>query len=275
MMPKTVTLVRHGESESNRAQKLAEEGLAHENEKALMGVHTSLRRLTPKGVEQARAAGAFMRTWMHQESISLDTCRFYVSPYARTMETAGHMDIVNAQWRLENRIVERNWGSMDQLTYADRMRRYGELKLRKEHAFFWRPSDGETMQDVFNRYRDLVGTMHRDCSEMHVVIVAHGELMWAARTLHEYWSPHDLRDRMMVRDDRTRPVNCRIVQYSRRADGGMYPSWGDRLNKVRFIDPVNPDNPEYNLGWQPIKRQTFSSGELLARAEQHPRFGDS
>src|SRR3989344_3199535 len=82
MMPKTVTLIRHGESESNRAQKLAEEGLAHENEAALMSVHTSERRLTPRGIEQAQATGAFIRAWMHRWSISVGECRFYVSPYA-------------------------------------------------------------------------------------------------------------------------------------------------------------------------------------------------
>src|SRR3989344_3434380 len=275
MMPKTVTLIRHGESESNRAQKLAEEGLAHENEAALMSVHTSERRLTPRGIEQAQATGAFIRAWMHRWSISVGECRFYVSPYARTMETAGHMDIVNARWRLENRIVERNWGSMDQLTYAERIRVYGELKLRKEHAFFWRPSDGETMQDVFNRYRDLVGTMHRDCPEMHVVIVAHGELMWAARTLHEHWSPHELRREMLRRDDHTRLVNCRVVQDSRRACDGLDPRWTPRIQSVRFVDPVAPEDSERNLDWRPVTQQTFSSGELLARAQQYPRFGDS
>lgn len=270
MMPLTVTLVRHGESESNLAKDLAEDGRAHENEAALMRVHTSERRLTPLGVEQAKAAGAYIRDWMGRMGITVADCRFYVSPYVRAMETAGHMQIPNAFWRPENRIVERNWGDMDQLTYAERAERYGEeMGLRKEHAFFWRPSDGETMQDVFDRYRDLVGTMHRECEQMHVIVVTHGELMWAARALHEYWSPQDLREAMLDRQSQTGMHNCRIIQYGRMMRNEIVAS---RLVGVRFIDSMAPDDSTRNLDWQRIERPTFSSDDLLCFAERYPHF---
>src|SRR3989344_3329099 len=233
MMPKTVTLIRHGESESNLAKDLAEQGMPHPNEADLMRRHTSERRLTPLGVEQAQAAGMWIHAWILKNRIAPTECRLYVSPYIRTLETSGHMQIKGRRWRPDSRIVERNWGQMDQLTYKERAERYGDtMGLRKEHALFWRPGgDGETMLGVLVRYRDLVDTMHRECENMHVIVVTHGELMWAARYVHEYWMPYDLRDAMLHRTSQTDMHNCRIIQYSRLREDGTE---GERLERGRL-----------------------------------------
>ncbi len=269
-MPLNLTLIRHGESESNLAKSFFEAGKPLSGEADLMKVHTSDRRLTPKGIAQAQAAGEWLRKWMDEEKIETANCRFYVSSYVRAMETAGHLHVPEARWRLENRLVERNWGTLDQLPYEERLRLFGEeMKRRKEFAFFWRPSSGETMQDVFLRFRDLADTLHRECERKHVFLVCHGETMWAARTVLEYWTPRQLRDHMLERDNRTRIHNCRIIQYTRVLDAEHR---ADRLSRVRFVDPVHPDDPARNLGWAKVARPMYTSGELLEMCEGHKRF---
>ena len=257
-MPRTLTLVRHGESESNAAKRAAERGKPFAAEAKLMGVHTSERRLTPKGVEQAQQAGAWLReNWLQFPYEK----RCYVSPYVRAAETAGFTGL-NQEWRVDNRLCERNWGSLDQMTHEERMRVFKEqLARRKKHAFFWRPADGETLQDVFNRIRDLIGTLHRECERMHVLAVCHGETMLAWRTVLEYWLPQDLRNDMSSKDKRFDILNCRIIQYSRQDENNEL-HLHEKFVRVRFVDPTDPENPTTNHDWMPVKRRLWSEADL-------------
>jgi broad specificity phosphatase PhoE len=129
-MPRTLTLGRHGESESNAAKRAAEKGIRHPRELELMRVHTSQRRLTPRGVQQAQRAGEWLRMHFSQEAARrleplYSTVRGYFSPYARAMETAGYLGLP-IEWRPDARLCERNWGDLDQLTYEERIEKYGE-----------------------------------------------------------------------------------------------------------------------------------------------------
>lgn len=195
----------------------------------------------------------------------------YVSPYARAMETAGHLGF-GADWRPDSRIVERNWGEFDQMPYSERLRLFEEqLELRKSHAFYWRPTNGETFQDVFNRLRDLLGSLHRECHAMDVLAVCHGETMWVFRDILEKMMPQDLRDAMMGQNDQTRIRNCRIIQYTREREDG---SWSPRLERMRFVNPEAPDDPATNMDWTPIARRRWSSDDLLAYVGALPLFID-
>jgi broad specificity phosphatase PhoE len=269
-MPITLTLVRHGESESNVAKRhFDKHKKSIKGEKALMSVHTSERRLTPRGVDQAQAAGVCLRRWFDEENIKIRRTRVYVSPYVRASETAGHLGLDN-KWRMDNRLVERNWGDLDQMTHEERMHKYREeFDLRKEFAFFWRAGNGETLQDVFGRLRDFTNTLHRECSKKHVIVVTHGETMWAFRTLLEYWLPQDLREAMISRNKQTQIVNGRIVQYTRIDEKGKPQK---RIVRMRMTHPTHPEDPKKNLPWQPVGRHEYSNADLLEYAEVHPRF---
>jgi len=269
MMPKTLTFIRHGESESNKARSFFEANKKLPGVVEMMRTHTSERRLTPKGVRQAQAAGAWMRGWMAQEVKTHEPVRLYSSQYVRAAETAGHLGLPGT-WRLDERLVERNWGMMDHKPYEQRIAEFGEqMALRKEHAFFWRPADGETMQEVLRRTRDLINTLHRECADDHVICVSHGETMWTWRFVLEYWLPQHLREHMLSKDKQMRIVNCRIIQYSRVGPDGHE---GKRLHRVRFIDPMHPDDPARNRDWVEFRRPFYSSEDLLAYAHLHPRF---
>ncbi|MDB5264661.1 MAG: hypothetical protein JWN64_232 [Parcubacteria group bacterium] len=254
-LPIRLALVRHGESESNLAKSMFEHGevLATENE--LMKVHTSERRLTPLGIRQAKAAGE----WLQANHLTTGLQRFYVSPYIRAMETAANLGFGD-DWKIDARLMERNWGEFDQMPYGERVAQFKEqLELRKEHAFFWRPTNGETFQDVFSRLRDMNSTLHRDCAQHHVVAVTHGETMWVWRTVLERWMPQQLREAMLNQNEQTRIRNCRIIEYTREVGDG---TCAERFVRMRFVNPENPYDALTNLGWNTIPRKKWSSSDL-------------
>ncbi len=270
MMPRSLTLERHGESEGNLVRTLFEKGIPHPNEKELMNVHTSHRRLTPKGVQQAKAAGVWLRdNWVKPILAEGRDMRLYVSPYVRAMETAGHNGF-GTDWRLDNRIMERDWGQLDSLTYEERLQKYVDLTGESEDdAFFWRPPGGEALYNVFLRLRDMCTTLHRECEDAHVLMVCHGETMWAWRALLEYWTPQRLALEMKRKSDKTRHLNCRLVQYSRFTQDG---SDAGKLCRVRFVDPSDPNNPERNQDWTSFERPQYSHEQLLKLSESYLRF---
>lgn len=269
-MPITLTIVRHGESESNLAKTMFERGEILETEDELMKVHTSERRLTPAGIKQAQLAGQWLREHWWLRDGDLSDYRLFVSPYVRAMETAGHFGF-GKDWKPDPRLMERNWGEFDQLPYSERVRLFEEqLELRKNFAYFWRPTNGETFQEVFLRLRDMNASLHRSCPKHHALLVCHGETMWVWRTVLEGWAlPQQLRDAMLKQTEQVRIRNCRIIQYTRhRANGSLAP----RLVRVRFINPENPDDPETNLDWREIPRKRYTHEELVSYAEGFPTF---
>jgi broad specificity phosphatase PhoE len=260
--------MRHGESEGNLVRTLYEQGAPHKHEARLMKTHTSERRLTQKGVEQAKTAGEWLRAnWFQSTTDEGFLPEFYVSPYIRAVETAGNLGFGD-HWHTDNRIVERNWGQLDMLTYDERLQKFGEvMDYDDSEAFFWRPSDGETLQDMMNRLRDFIRTLHKKCKHKNVLVVCHGETMWAFRTILEHWSPQMLASTMRERNSQMKHLNCRIIHYERDMNSGSR-----IFSRVRFIDPTHPHDRSRNLDWQRIRKSTHSHQELREYANSFPRL---
>lgn len=102
MLPIDIILVRHGESEGNVANKASRSGDNRFFTPEFREKHSRVFRLTDKGIEQAKAAGKWLR-----DNISMPLDRFYVSDYIRTKETAVYLDLPNAEWRVEFQLRER------------------------------------------------------------------------------------------------------------------------------------------------------------------------
>ena len=263
-MCETLTLVRHGQSEENVALDLYKAGHSHENEPALMKVHTSERRLTALGRRQSIRAGQWLLPNWYDVHPKEDT-GLVVSPYARTIETAGYFGFGDC-WIPENRAVERNWGNLDTLPFEERVKKFGfVVETDESQAFFWQPLGGEPLQSVFVRIDSLMNMFRRNYSGKHMLLVTHGEAMWTWRALLEHWMPQRLAFEIQNRTEQTQIFNCRIIQYKRE-------NGSEHFSHVRFIDPGEPDNPKRNLDWQPIIHPTFTSQGLLEYAEKFPRF---
>lgn len=263
-MPLDLVLVRHGESEGNVAF-----GLSHQGDNSLftpefLSRHSSRWRLTARGVEQAQATGEWIRANI---SPSFDRC--YVSEYLRAMETAAHLGLEDARWYREFYLRERDWGMLDLMTNEERRKRYSdELDRRKLDAFFWTPPGGESLASMCLRLDRILLTLHRECSDMRVILVCHGEVMWGFRVRLERMTQERYRELDQVREPKIKMHNCQVLHYTRHD-----PQTGELLPYLGWMRSLCPwDLSLSDNDWHPIQRVKYSNEELLGVVQKTPRL---
>lgn len=155
-----IILIRHGECHGNRDLE------------QFATVPDYTIELTEKGMEQAREAGAKLKTLVGDESVY-----FYISPFWRTRSTfeqiAGSFPRNQFIYSEEPRLREQEWGYL---------RTHSELKEllreRKEYgSFYYRFPGGEAASDVYDRINDFLGSLHRDMNHpdypQNCVLITH------------------------------------------------------------------------------------------------------
>jgi NAD+ kinase len=267
-MPNDLVLVRHGESEGNVASHHSKKGDDRHYTDEFLLRHSSKWRLTDKGIEQAKAAGDWIKTNIGEEFF-----RYYTSEYLRAEETSAYLNLPRANWYPEFYLRERDWGLLDVMTHAKRMEAHAEaLKKRDIDSFYWSPPNGESMAQLCLRVDRTIDTFHRECEGKPVIVVCHGEVMWAYRMRLERMSLEYYHQLDKSREPLDRIHNCQILHYTR----------------------VNPNNPEevapylkwmrsscpWDISlssheWVEITRSGLSNAQLLERAEQYPRLVNS
>jgi broad specificity phosphatase PhoE len=261
-MPEHLVLVRHGQSEANIVQKRFKQEPTAIAPAGFFDRHDSRMRLSPAGREQARSAGV----WLRRNGLATFD-RYYVSPHARTAETAAALAL-NGQWALDVRWRERDWGEFGVLNEVDRADRFGlSQKLREQNKWYWCPPGGESLATgVHGRFRDILDTLHREAAGRRVLAVTHGEMIDVARFVLERLTP----EQWLVQDDDPAHAvrNCQIVHYTRRNphDGALDP-------KVRWMRSVCPWDPaaSWNGGqWTEIHRRLYTDDELTTMVETFP-----
>lgn len=257
-LPIDLVLVRHGESEGNAAKRMSEKGDDSAYSKEFLERHTSSFRLTRKGREQALAGGHWLRSEFCNNNNTFD--RFLVSEYTRAEETAARLELPNASWYLEPYLSERLWGTLDVMTEAERLEKFKEsLRMRNTEPFFWRPPNGESYLDLRIRVDRVLDTLHRECSDKRVILVCHGEVMWAFRIRLERLSKERFKELHLSENPDDRIHNCQIIHYTRRN-----PATGRTANYANWMRMVRPtENPVRDFGWKEIERPRFSNEELL------------
>ncbi len=265
MMPERLVLVRHGESEGNWA-KYAERRGKHVFTEEFRSRHSGDYRLTDLGIKQAQAAGEWLRR--HGPEMFDE---FFVSSYTRAMETAVHLNLPNARWRVESMIRERDYGDIDIMSEVERDRRFHEaMRHQKTYPLRWIPPNGESLLHVCEtRIRMMLDRFHRQHDQDKVVIVAHGEIMWCFRYLLENMSEERYNELEHSKDPKDRIHNCQIIEYSRRD-----PFSGDLRDKLGYMRSVNPLDAEADAGiWVPIpQRQLYTNETLAILVAQKPRL---
>jgi len=262
-MPIDLVLVRHGTSEGNAAKRMSEQG-DHSAIAKLKGRHTASFRLTAKGREQAERAGK----WLRQEFFPKPGFdRFYASDYVRALETAALLSLDDARWYRDFYISERNWGEMDVLPEDERQEKFGKaLEMRDSEPFFWTPPNGESFADLCLRIDRMLATLARECSDKRVIIVCHGEVMWAFRIRLERMSQQRFKELHLSFSQEHKIHNCQIIHYTRNnpESGKM----DKHYNWKRMIRPTQ--TPVWESGWKQIVRESYSNADLLAIVEDSP-----
>jgi len=263
-MPQNLIFVRHGESEGNVANHLSKRGDDTLFTPEFKSRHTSLWRLTDKGRGQAQIAGAWIK-----ENIGSQFAKYYTSEYIRTMETAALLGLPHAEWFCEFYLRERDWGDLETTTAQERETLFARaLKKRETQPFLWTPPGGESMASLCLRIDRFLDTLHRECDDKNVIVVCHGEVMWAFRVRLERMSQEEylLLDRS--KDPKDRINNCQIIQYSRiNPRSGMSHSY---LNWMRSVCPS--DTTRSRNEWQEVIRKQYSNEELLERVSHVQPF---
>lgn len=269
-LPAELVLVRHGESEGNFVKEAAKRGDTHHWSEEFAARRGPNLRLTLRGIAQAKAAGAWIR-----EHIGERFDRYYTTFYDRAKETAGHLGLPDASWRVSAWLHERDWGEFDNLSpeelMSERVRR--RLAGRKQAPLFWRPPGGESLIEVALRFDRLVQTLYRECDGGRVILVIHGEVMAAARVVLERMDVPEFNEWMRSTAPEDDIDNCQIFHYTRRIDPEDPGSDLARsLQWRRSVCPWDPARP--SRSWERIQRPRFSNEELLEAVEAHPRLID-
>lgn len=265
-MPKNMILGRHANTEGNEAAKKSRAGDHSLYTPAFKKRHSSTWRVTDKGLYQEVPP---MSQWLQTE-FPQGFERYYVSAYLRTKETAGALQLPGAQWKSEWNIRERDWGSLDSMDYEERKVRFAEEMAAKDtHGIFWTPPGGESMADFTTRLKQHLDTLHRECSEMNVLTICHGEVMWGIYLLLMRPKLPAYNSLDLSKDPRDKIHNCQLWHFTR-VNPDDPSDIRQRYDWWRSICPW--DTSLSRNTWQPIVRESYSNDELLAEVAQTPRM---
>jgi broad specificity phosphatase PhoE len=206
--------------------------------------------------------------WFRSDLGHIHFDRYYVSEYTRAVETAGHLGLPTTEWRIELYLRERDWGGLDVVSVEEREVRFRESwNARHASPFLWTPPNGESLASVCQRVDRVMDTLHREYDGQNVIIVCHGEVMWAFRRRLERMSEARFMELEHSRDPRDRINNCQVLHYTRMDPSRNVIAPAPYLNWMRSVCPWKPDEL-HQATWNPIVRKVYSNEELLALANQ-------
>lgn len=269
-LPMNFTLIRHGLSEANRIQKFRKSndinGLRSVVDiQEVINRHDSTARLAVLGVEQAQATGE----WIRENLDPFD--HFYVSPHARTRETAGHLKL-DGEWVIDDRFREREWGEVANTDedFNDPMSDISR-KLKEMNAWYWNPLAGESLAtSVRTRVEFVMQSLRRRGSKnSNIVAVTHGEFIAVTRFAIERMTPDHFN--AQDEDPNYKIENTMVIEYTRR--NPHHPTQvEDEYHWRRATCPWDLSKSWAGGEWVEFRTKKHTDAELLTFAESHPRF---
>jgi broad specificity phosphatase PhoE len=208
--PRTLWIVRHGQSAGNVARDAAEAGGLSAIDIAERDIDVPL---SPLGREQSIALGH----WFGELPASRKPEVVITSPYVRArettrllMESAG-LDRRKVRVRVDERLREKEFGILDRLTVLGIRERYPELAAQRGHVgkFYFRPPGGESWCDVILRLRSVLEMVTREHCGQRVLVVAHQVIVNCMRYLIECLEEHEV----LALDRQADVPNCGVTSY--------------------------------------------------------------
>ncbi|MDB5872449.1 MAG: Phosphoglycerate mutase [Ramlibacter sp.] len=228
--PRTIWVVRHGQSAGNVARDAAEAAGLRVIDIAHRDIDVPLSDL---GREQALALGRWFGELPRERRPEILLC----SPYVRARETAhlmleaGGFSRDELRLRTDERLREKEFGILDRLTHFGIVHKYPELGEQRAHVgkFYFRPPGGESWCDVILRLRSLLEMATREYCGKRVLIVGHQVIVNCMRYLVECMD-----EAQILAIDKLGDVpNCGITSYE-------YDSRSDAMTAdlVNFVAPL-------------------------------------
>ncbi len=211
--PSMIVLVRHAESQRNKAKKGSVYFADDEARKPVEGIPDHLISLTEEGARQAIQTGIVLRERFGKFSYA------YHSGYARTEETLNK--ILDAWPKRERKSIrvrsnlfirERDPGYTYDMTRAevDKAFPWFEKHFNEFGGFFARPVGGESLAQVVERVYLFINMLFRDRVGQRVLVVTHGGTLRCIRFLLEHWDY----EKALKWPEGQSPANCGITVYS-------------------------------------------------------------
>jgi 2,3-bisphosphoglycerate-dependent phosphoglycerate mutase len=213
--PKSLWLIRHGESAGNVARDAAEQAGHHLIELEGRDVDVPLSAL---GERQSRALGAWIRGLPPDSRPTV----VLTSPYARARRTAdllvaeSGVDQSQLAFAADERLREKEFGSLNRYTKAGIVSKFPDEARRRSEVgkFYYRPPGGESWCDVILRLRTVLDHVHLRYANERVLVVAHQVIVLCFRYLIE-----ELDEERLLAIDRERDVaNCSVTSFERGQD---------------------------------------------------------
>ena len=118
-MPHDLLIVGHGHSEGNLLLGNSKHGGHSLLNSGVRETSGHRWRLTQQGREQAVLAGGWIA-----KNFPDGFDRYYSSPFVRTRETAALLNLSDAEWRLDQRLRERDWGETNSMPETEHIDNY-------------------------------------------------------------------------------------------------------------------------------------------------------
>ena len=209
--PQTIYIVRHGESASNVAKRLAD---MHGHEHTGISTRDVDAPLSELGERQAAALGKWFGDLPSEEKPRI----VLTSPYRRArMTTEGILseagiDRAGITPIVDERLREKEFGIFDQLTTAGIRRKYPEesARYRALGKFYHRAPGGESWCDVILRLRSVIDTLTREYRGERVLIVCHAVVVYCFRYLFERMTE----EQILAIDREDEVANCSVTSYN-------------------------------------------------------------
>lgn len=234
--PRSLTLIRHGQSEYNDLRKQKEQDptyiefkkcfekwpnaaltrkLAREiKDKYSLGVGDYDTPLTTEGILQSRKTGIKLRKLV--PPIPTPDVILY-SPYVRARDTLSEIhkawpSLIGVKSIKEDRIREQEHGLS--LIYNDwrvfQAFHPEQKELRELLGPYWyQYPQGESASQVRDRVRSVLATLIREYSNQHVMMITHHLTILSIRATLERLTP----EQFIELDTKEKPVNCGVTHY--------------------------------------------------------------
>jgi probable phosphoglycerate mutase len=182
--PKTLWIVRHGQSAGNVAAELAED----EGADVVAVLHRDADvSLSALGERQSQALGR----WFGRMTPRSRPTLILTSPYRRALRTAeliAHECHAPIEIVVDERLRERDLGAFDRLTERGWSEHYPEEAERRKRMgkFYHRPPGGESWCDAVLRLRTLVQEIRIQHAGTRLLVVTHQVIVLSLRYILEH-----------------------------------------------------------------------------------------